>query len=207
MIKTLQPTIGTDWMQANRAANRCRCLFATTYEGRTGRRCCRTYTDDPRNSASLLGTLQWKAMEQKQRENSERTEREAFESSSAALRPLYPRSLLLPRPLPFIATKGAVRHSILHQPYLTASILVGTYFVLMCFLARACVKSRFPRFGAPIPPLDGFLHDTGISDCHLVDRLKILDESQRSILLRHHEPPIGIRSIRRFQNPHTHLLL
>ena len=26
-------------------------------------------------------------------------------------------------------------------------------------LARACVKSRFPRFGAPIAPVDGFLHD------------------------------------------------
>ena len=26
-------------------------------------------------------------------------------------------------------------------------------------LARACVKSRFPRFGAPIPLVDGFLHD------------------------------------------------
>ena len=26
-------------------------------------------------------------------------------------------------------------------------------------LARTCVKSRFPRLGAPIPPLDGFLHD------------------------------------------------
>ena len=28
-------------------------------------------------------------------------------------------------------------------------------------LARTCVKSRFPRLGAPIPLLDGFLHDTG----------------------------------------------
>ena len=28
-------------------------------------------------------------------------------------------------------------------------------------LERACVKSRFPRFGAPIPLVDGFLHDTG----------------------------------------------
>ena len=27
-------------------------------------------------------------------------------------------------------------------------------------LARTCVKSRFPRLGASIPPLDGFLHDT-----------------------------------------------
>ena len=27
-------------------------------------------------------------------------------------------------------------------------------------LARTCVKSRFPRLGAPIPSLDGFLHDT-----------------------------------------------
>ena len=26
-------------------------------------------------------------------------------------------------------------------------------------LAHTCVKSRFPRLGAPIPPLDGFLHD------------------------------------------------
>ena len=26
-------------------------------------------------------------------------------------------------------------------------------------LARTCVKSRFPRLGAPILPLDGFLHD------------------------------------------------
>ena len=29
----------------------------------------------------------------------------------------------------------------------------------MRFLARVCVKSRFPRLGAPIPLLDGFLHD------------------------------------------------
>ena len=29
-------------------------------EQETGRRCCRTYTDDPRNSASLLETLQQK---------------------------------------------------------------------------------------------------------------------------------------------------
>ena len=29
----------------------------------------------------------------------------------------------------------------------------------MYYLACTCVKSRFPRLGAPIPPLDGFLHD------------------------------------------------
>ena len=67
-----------------------------------------------------------KAMEQKQRENRERTEREAFEISSAALRPLHARSPLLPRPPPFIARKGAVRHSIPYLPNLPASILLGT---------------------------------------------------------------------------------
>ena len=35
-------------------------------------------------------------------------------------------------------------------------------FVLTCFLARACVKSRFTRLGAPIPLVDGFLHDNVI---------------------------------------------
>ena len=39
------------------------------------------------------------------------TEREASGISSAALRPLCARSLLLPRPPPFIAQEGAVRHS------------------------------------------------------------------------------------------------
>ena len=28
-------------------------------------------------------------------------------------------------------------------------------------IGRACVKSRFPRFGAPIPLVDSFLHDIG----------------------------------------------
>ena len=28
-------------------------------------------------------------------------------------------------------------------------------------LERACVKSRFPRSGAPIALVDGFLHDNG----------------------------------------------
>ena len=124
---------------------------------KTGRRCCRTYTDDPRNSASLLETLQWKAMEQKtESKNRERSS----EIGSAALRPLHARSFLLLRPLPFIARKGAVRHSILYLPNPTASILVCTYFVLICFLARACVKNRFPRLGALIPLSDGFLLDT-----------------------------------------------
>ena len=33
---------------------------------------------------------------------------------------------------------------------------------LIRLLSRTCVKSRFPRLGAPIPPLDGFLHDNVI---------------------------------------------
>ena len=41
----------------------------------TGRRCCRTYTDDPRNSASLLETLQQKAMEQKTESKNKNRER------------------------------------------------------------------------------------------------------------------------------------
>ena len=49
-------------------------------------------------------------------ENRERS----FEIGSAALRPLHARSLLLRRPLPFIARKEAVLHSILHQPNPTA---------------------------------------------------------------------------------------
>ena len=57
---------------------------------KTGRRCCRTYTDGPRNSASLLETLQQKAMEQKtESKNRERSS----EIGSAALRPLHARSL------------------------------------------------------------------------------------------------------------------
>ena len=52
--------------------------------------------EPPRNPAQ-------KAMEQE-------TEREASGISSAALRPLHARSLLLPRPPPFIGHEGAVRH-------------------------------------------------------------------------------------------------
>ena len=29
-------------------------------------------------------------------------------------------------------------------------------------LESVCVKSRFPRFGAPIPLVDGFLHDNSL---------------------------------------------
>ena len=39
-----------------------------------------------------------------------RTEREASRISPTALRPLCPRSFLLPRPPPFIGQEGAVRH-------------------------------------------------------------------------------------------------
>ena len=41
---------------------------------------------------------------------SRKSEREASEIGSAALRPLHARSLLLPRPPPFIGQEGAVRH-------------------------------------------------------------------------------------------------
>ena len=128
---------------------------------KTGRRCCRTYTDDPRNSTSLLETLQQKRWSRKQRESKNRER--SSEIGSAALRPLHARSFPLPRPLPFIARKEAVRRSILHQPNPTALILACTYFVLMCFLARTCVKNRFPRLGAPIPLVDGFLHDNVVA--------------------------------------------
>ena len=44
-------------------------------------------------------------------------------------------------------------------------------------LERACVKSQFPRFGAPIPLVDGFLHDNGtlrfIQDLQPVNRVTI----------------------------------
>ena len=44
-------------------------------------------------------------------------------------------------------------------------------------LERACVKSRFPRFGAPILLVDGFLHDNGalrfIQDLQPVNKVTI----------------------------------
>ena len=47
-----------------------------------------------------------------------------------------------------------------YLPYLTLfdppRYLIRPYYSL----ALTCVKSRFPRLGAPIPSLDGFLHDT-----------------------------------------------
>ena len=120
-----------------------------------GRRCCRTHSGVPRNSKSLLETCTGKLWSRKGSKNRERSS----EIGSAALRPLHARSFLLRRRLPFIAPKRAVRYSIPHLPNPTASILACTYFVLICFLARVCVKSRFPRLGAPIPLVDGFLHD------------------------------------------------
>ena len=44
-------------------------------------------------------------------------------------------------------------------------------------MARACVKSRFTRLGAPIPLADGFLHDNGtlrfIQDLQPVNNMTI----------------------------------
>ena len=107
--------------------------------------------EPPRNPAT-------EAMEQKQRENKNRER--SSEIGSAALRPLHARCFLLRRPLPFIARKGAVFAFNSSPTESTRLILVCTYFVLTCFLARACVKSRFTRLGALIPLSDGFLHDT-----------------------------------------------
>ena len=61
---------------------------------KTGRRCCRTYTDDPRNSASLLETLQQKAMEQKTESKQEQREklRNRFGSTSSSPREMISSS-------------------------------------------------------------------------------------------------------------------
>ena len=87
-----------------------------------------------------------------------RNEREApnrFGSTSSS-----PREMILSSsPSPFIARKGAVSHSLHTNRIYLPRILACTYFVLRCFLARVCEKSRFPRLGALIPLLDGFLHD------------------------------------------------
>ena len=45
----------------NRAANRCRCLLASTHKRGAGRRCCRKHSGVPRNSASLLENLHKKS--------------------------------------------------------------------------------------------------------------------------------------------------
>ena len=112
----------------------------------------RTILETARASSKPCNGKLWRRKESKNRERSS-------EIGSAALRPLYARCFLRPRPPPFIAHEEAVRHLILYLPNPTASILACTYFVLMCFLARTCVKNRFPRLGAPIPLVDGFLHD------------------------------------------------
>ena len=141
--------------QTNRAADRCRSLFASTRKeeqvgGAAGR--TRTILETARASSKPCNGKLWRRKESKNRERSS-------EIGSAALRPLYARSFLRPRPPPFIAHEEAVWYSIPHQPNPTALILACTYFVLICLLARACVKNRFPRLGALIPLLDGFLHD------------------------------------------------
>ena len=91
---------------ANRAANRCRSLFATTHGTgkQVGGAAGRT-RGVPRNSKGLLETCTGKRWSR----NRERTRRErSSEIGSAALRPLHARCFLLRRPLPFIARKGAV---------------------------------------------------------------------------------------------------
>ena len=82
----------------------------------------RTILETARASSKPCNGSDGAETDREQRKNRERSS----EIGSAALRPLHARSPLLPRPPPFIARKGAVRHSIPYLPNLPASILLGT---------------------------------------------------------------------------------
>ena len=77
-------------MRANRAANRCRYLFARTYERKQVGDAAGRTRGVPRNSQGLLETCT-EAVEQKQRENKNRER--SSEIGSAALRPPHARCL------------------------------------------------------------------------------------------------------------------
>ena len=151
MNKRLQPAMGTDKIRANRAADRCRSLFASTQKeeqvgGAAGR--TRTILETARASSKPCTGKLW----------SRKSEKEASEFGSAALRPLHARSPLLLRPPPFIAQKGAVRHSIPYLPNLPASIppryLIRPYALLGAHVREEpvptprCSNSSLGRFSS-----------------------------------------------------------
>ena len=88
--------IASGKQRAGRRTDADACPLRHTEKG-AGRRCCRTHSGDPRNSASLLETLHRKAMEQKIRE---RSVRNRFSSTSSSPReiPSSPSSSSFYRP-------------------------------------------------------------------------------------------------------------
>ena len=67
--------------------------FDAQNQEKTGRRCCRTYTDDPRNSASLLETLQQEGYGAENREQEQRKKlRNRFGSTSSSPREILSSS-------------------------------------------------------------------------------------------------------------------
>ena len=100
--------MGTGWLQPNRPANRCRCLFAATHKRVAGRRCCRKHSGVPRNSASLLGTLHQKSYGAQEETDRERSVQNRSDSTSSSLREmpqqLFSASLYRPSSRPVMST-------------------------------------------------------------------------------------------------------
>ena len=105
--KKLQSTIGHGPVIAEQTGEQMPMPVRYETEKGAGRRCCGKHTGVPRSSASLHETLHRKELWSKGKENRERNVRNRFDSTSSSLRA---RSLLLPRPPPFIGQEGAVRY-------------------------------------------------------------------------------------------------
>ena len=110
-----------EWLQPNRPANKCQCLFVSA-KGEIGWRCCRKHTGVPQSTASLPKPARKRAVELWRMK-----EREASGFSPTALRPLYTRYPLSPRLPLFIEQEGS-RLGINFLP--TESNYLGSSYVL-----------------------------------------------------------------------------